>query len=447
MIKGLKQHERVALRQVLDVLVRQDRKMVGMLASKEKVQDLVLIGNDRLDTFAESLDVVNSGLAERIVVLGEFGRATLPMIERAVSLGYDVKISPTVTVNSRNWSSYKEKITLETQRDYIKNSEAEIIKGLLIQMIQKFPFIFGNLDKKLKEEGDGFIVTVGDAYSRNNHLLDNVSPNFFGQSKVSMNQILLNYRRLLDKEGVFTKGVPYKIMLVNTPLRELRFQSYLENILSAERATQKVEIVSHTVSYDNVAYTKSSAIKEILGEVWRLIIYSDYGKGNLNLRSEILPQGIDSITQEFWRYAIQLINFLKKGERKVLARELVELARDFNGVSLDKIIHSEEQNKGIAEFVKTILNLSQDSAMFGKVPLVSNVAKSQNLGGIDLNQINVKRSGKTVNVQFDPAQLNALTQGGFEGFSFKIVNMSPIPSPFRLLGINPAKEPEVLVKV
>jgi len=354
LIKGLKQAERLVLRQVSDVLVRQDRKMVGMLEAKEKVHDLVLIGNDRLDTFAESLDVVNSGLAERIVVLGESGRVTLPMIERAISFGYEVKISPTVTVNSRNWSTYKERITPENQRDFISNSESEIIKDLLIQMIQKFPFIFENLAKKLKAEGDGFIVTVGDSYSR---------------SKVSTNQVLLNYRRLLDKEGVFTNGTSYKIMVVNTPVRELRSQAYLENLFSAERARQKVEILSHTVSYDNVAYTKSSAIKEIIREIWRLVIYSDYGKGNLNLRSEILPQGIDSLTPEFWRNAIQLIGFLGKDERKSLARELVSLAGDSNGLSLDKIIHSEEQNKGIAEFVRVVLNLSLDSAMLGQTIL------------------------------------------------------------------------------
>ncbi|MBF0571962.1 MAG: HAD hydrolase-like protein [Candidatus Omnitrophica bacterium] len=55
-------------------------------------------------------------------------------------------------------------------------------------------------------------------------------------------------------------------------------------------------------------------------------------------------------------------------------------------------------------------------------------------GGIDLNQINVKRKGKTVNVQFDPAQLNELMQGGFEGFTPVIINITPIQSPLPLLG-------------
>jgi 6-phosphofructokinase 1 len=66
-------------------------------------------------------------------------------------------------------------------------------------------------------------------------------------------------------------------------------------------------------------------------------------------------------------------------------------------------------------------------------------ALAKDLGGIDLNQINVKRNGKTVNVQFDQAQLNALMQGGFEGFTPVIISITPIQSPFQLLGINSAK--------
>jgi hypothetical protein len=68
-------------------------------------------------------------------------------------------------------------------------------------------------------------------------------------------------------------------------------------------------------------------------------------------------------------------------------------------------------------------------------------------GGIDLNQINVLRNGKKVLVQFDPAQLNELMQGGFQGFTPVIINITRIQSPFQLLGLNPAKEPELLAKV
>ncbi len=64
--------------------------------------------------------------------------------------------------------------------------------------------------------------------------------------------------------------------------------------------------------------------------------------------------------------------------------------------------------------------------------------KQKNLGGIDLNQINVKRDGRTVSVRFDQAQLNELMQGGFEGFTPVIISMTPIKSPLPLLGISSA---------
>jgi len=76
----------------------------------------------------------------------------------------------------------------------------------------------------------------------------------------------------------------------------------------------------------------------------------------------------------------------------------------------------------------------------------NNKAMLTEKGGIDLNQINVHRTGKTVNVQFDPAQLNDLMQGGFEGFTPVIINMTHIQSPLPLLGIGPAKEDELLAK-
>ena len=84
-----------------------------------------------------------------------------------------------------------------------------------------------------------------------------------------------------------------------------------------------------------------------------------------------------------------------------------------------------------------------------RVPIlvvVKDKAQSVANGGIDLNQIKVRRNGKTVNVQFDPAQLNELMQGDFKGFTPVIINISRIQSPFQLLGIRQALQ-EVLAKL
>ena len=88
----------------------------------------------------------------------------------------------------------------------------------------------------------------------------------------------------------------------------------------------------------------------------------------------------------------------------------------------------------------------KDNAML-QTPNKAALVKAKDLGGIDLNQINVLRNGKTVNVQFDSAQLNALTQGGFAGFTFKIESMTRIPSPFQLLGNTAPTKQMMLAKV
>jgi hypothetical protein len=94
-------------------------------------------------------------------------------------------------------------------------------------------------------------------------------------------------------------------------------------------------------------------------------------------------------------------------------------------------------NPQLAQVREAIKILRPDLAMVNQAhPVVNRLAEK---GGIDLNQINVKRNGKTVNVQFDQAQLHKLMQGGFEGFTPVIINITPISSPLVLLGVNSAK--------
>ncbi|MBF0478822.1 MAG: hypothetical protein HQL26_05010 [Candidatus Omnitrophica bacterium] len=88
-----------------------------------------------------------------------------------------------------------------------------------------------------------------------------------------------------------------------------------------------------------------------------------------------------------------------------------------------------------------------DDAMTSAPSTKDRVGLTAQNGGIDLNQIAVKRNGKTFKVQFDPAQLNEIMQGGFDGFCPIIINITPIQSPFPLLGINVGKQKEILAKI
>jgi hypothetical protein len=87
-----------------------------------------------------------------------------------------------------------------------------------------------------------------------------------------------------------------------------------------------------------------------------------------------------------------------------------------------------------------------DNAMMTDETMNAFKTEKSKTGGIDLDQINVLRNGRKVLVQFDPAQLNQLEQGVFEGFTPVIINITRISSPFQLLGINPANNLQVLTK-
>ncbi len=55
-------------------------------------------------------------------------------------------------------------------------------------------------------------------------------------------------------------------------------------------------------------------------------------------------------------------------------------------------------------------------------------------GGIQLNQIQVTRTGKTINVYFDPSLLKAIEDSDFNGFVPVLTNIIPLPDPLHLFG-------------
>ena len=61
-----------------------------------------------------------------------------------------------------------------------------------------------------------------------------------------------------------------------------------------------------------------------------------------------------------------------------------------------------------------------------------------NLGGIDMNAIDIDRKGGGVNIQFDPVAIENF--GSVQGFTPVIINFVPIPSVLPLLGLAPRNE-------
>ena len=71
-------------------------------------------------------------------------------------------------------------------------------------------------------------------------------------------------------------------------------------------------------------------------------------------------------------------------------------------------------------------------------------ASDEEVGGIDMNSIDLEREGVGVDIQFDPAQLQELIDAGIDGFAPVIINITPLPSVLPLLGLEPQRKEDDL---
>lgn len=72
----------------------------------------------------------------------------------------------------------------------------------------------------------------------------------------------------------------------------------------------------------------------------------------------------------------------------------------------------------------------------------SPLGSNNDLGGINMNAIEVDRQGIGVDIQFDPVQLQNILEQGVDGFAPIIIDLVPIPSILPLLGLGPAEKEE-----
>ncbi len=175
---------------------------------------------------------------------------------------------------------------------------------------------------------------------------------------------------------------------------------------------------------------------------------------------------VNNLSDEVRRKLIEKFNLDPSPRRPVIFKDLVEqgLKDDPSVVILSYVRPSMRYDPSwkTKEMVSKFMSRALD-IILGKVDLAMlNIAGAEEKnggadetsaaiirkkGGVDFNQINVNRVGKTIQMDFDPAQLNQLLEGGFEGFTTVIINIAPIQSLLPLLGVALRREDEVLAKV
>ena len=67
---------------------------------------------------------------------------------------------------------------------------------------------------------------------------------------------------------------------------------------------------------------------------------------------------------------------------------------------------------------------------------------SEDVGGIDMNNINVDRQGAGVDIHFDMEAIQPIIDMGIDGFTPVIINITPLNSVLPLLGLQPRREEE-----
>ena len=86
--------------------------------------------------------------------------------------------------------------------------------------------------------------------------------------------------------------------------------------------------------------------------------------------------------------------------------------------------------------------IMRESGQNGEIASTSSPinARSKDIGGIDLNTIEVDRQGAGVDIRFDPVEARQIIDMGIDGFAPVIINLIPLPSVLPLLGLSPQRK-------
>lgn len=70
--------------------------------------------------------------------------------------------------------------------------------------------------------------------------------------------------------------------------------------------------------------------------------------------------------------------------------------------------------------------------------------QNSDVGGINMNNIDLERTGEGLNIEFSPSDLEPMINMGIKGFSPVIINLAPLNSVFPILGLDSRNEEEEL---
>ncbi|MDP8230470.1 MAG: ElyC/SanA/YdcF family protein [Candidatus Gorgyraea atricola] len=237
---------------------------------------LIICGNDDTRTIQEAAKLYEEGIVDYIFTTGGHARFTVSLIEKIVLEHGSAKISKSETITKKNlkkvlpelWELYNqgrlgERVTL---------SEAELTKDVLVERF--------NVSKQ---------AVFSEKLSRN------TSQNFIYVKK--------DIVELEEKMGINFKTIFY----IQIPHQQLRAKFTFNKAFKEEIRSGKVKGLSHTAKYDRSMLDQKELIKILIGEIWRIVIYSakgdliDFDKKDNNV------QAWRTIAQDYWQFVNILV--------------------------------------------------------------------------------------------------------------------------------------------
>lgn len=214
---------------------------------------------------------------------------------------------------------------------------------------------------------------------------------------------------------------------------------------------QDSNFVIYSASYKDARVARIAYTTDEWRDEDRSLVYALKNKASqaslrktVSLEAELLEYYVCKFKQLDLELLRQLVRLLETMDESSIDRNEVDvLLNEFRQV----------RNKNIASLLKEIDQgkiIDSNGTLQKEAQLIVNGDKSDSAekGGIDLNSVQIERTGHVIEMQFDPVQLERLMQGPFEGFMPVIIDIQHMPSPFELLGINQSeKESELLAKI
>lgn len=106
---------------------------------------------------------------------------------------------------------------------------------------------------------------------------------------------------------------------------------------------------------------------------------------------------------------------------------------------------SEIDNGRYFELESSIELLKEVLSRFSDESTSNDPAMSSDVGGIDMNAIDIESSGTQIEFDFDPVMIQQLQEQNIQGFRPVTINFTPLPSILPLLGLDQSREPGIEV--